>query len=143
MRPPKYHPLSIKDQLVARYTVEFFAPFEFLNRLQNCFSLGMSVAIKEHRGAAHILVCSLIGCGFPCAGMMSAYRVKLMTGFSVNEMVSWVLNIRQVLKPPGNIRGIISRPIFKTGPCIIIYGVAGITGCAMRKRQNRPVAFTY
>ena len=58
MRLPKYHPTSIKDQLVARYTVEFFAPFEFLERLQNCFSLGMSVTIKEHRGAAHILVIS-------------------------------------------------------------------------------------
>ena len=68
MRLPKYHPLSIKDQLVARYTVEFFAPFEFLERLQNCFSLGMSVTIKEHRGAAHILVIPLSVVAFHVPG---------------------------------------------------------------------------
>ena len=93
MRLPKYRPLSIKDQLVARYTVEFFAPFEFLERLQNCFSLDMSVAIKEHCGAAHILLvraAAILGVGFPCAGMMPAHRVKLMAALSVNEMVNRV-----------------------------------------------------
>ena len=93
MRLPKYHPLSIKDQLVTRYAVEFFAPFEFLNRLKNCFPLGMSVTIKEHRCAAHILLIgagAILGVGFPCAGMMPAHRVQLMAAFSVNEMVNRV-----------------------------------------------------
>ena len=72
MQISSYLPLSIKDHLVARYAVEFFAPFEVLERFENCFSLDVSVTIEKHRCASHILLvqaAAILGVGFPLPSM--------------------------------------------------------------------------